>query len=69
MGLRDFTRHLKDSNEVQAPLLLDKLIAKVQAINVKNKASLIDDIKELYEVTFREAYKSGQEHLEDDDEL
>lgn len=54
---------------MQAPILLDKLIAKVQAMTLKGKASLIDDIKQLYEVTFREAYKSGQENLEADDEL
>ncbi len=55
---------------MQAPLLLDKLIAKIQELqSIKGKALLIEEIKELYEVCYREAYAAGQERHEDDDEL
>lgn len=53
---------------MQAPLLLDKLLAKISELqNIKGKALLLEDVKELYEVCYREAYAAGQERLEDDD--
>lgn len=55
---------------MQAPLLLDKLLKKIQELqNVKGKALLIEEVKELYEVCYREAYAAGAERLEEDDEL
>lgn len=55
---------------MQAPLLLDRLLNKIRELqNIKGKALLIDDVKELYDVCYREAYAAGQERLEDDDEL